>query len=245
LLSKWINLETNLNRFLDRISAPLIKTKNKMKSAKLFFYCFSLGMAGINSQAHAQKEWHYDLAGLLKKGLLETTPAQETQILENSLPGAISTKGVVWCRGIRFTEGTIDIDLRGKNVFLQSFLGIAFHGMDTLTYDELYFRPFNFRHPDSLRRKWSVQYMSLPDYSYDRLRKEHPLVYENAVTPGPEPDAWFHAKIVIRDHWISVYVNHSMQASLHVHLLNDRNGGMFGVWDDELSGDFANLRITQ
>ena len=214
-------------------------------SFRICFSCLLLCMSGIVPAAHAQKERHYSLSGLLKKNQLVTTPGQQTQILENSLPGAISTKGVVWFKGIRFTEGTIDIDLRGKNVFLQSFLGIAFHGRDISTYDVLYFRPFNFRHADSLRRKWSVQYMGLPDYPFDRLRKEHPLVYENAVIPVPEPDAWFHAKIVIRDKWITVYVNHSRQPSLHVHLLNDRTGGMFGLWDDDLSGDFANLTITQ
>jgi hypothetical protein len=202
-------------------------------------------MGGIVSPAHGQKERHYNLSGLLKKNQLMTTPLQQTQVLENSLPGAISTKGVVWCKEIHFTEGTIDIDLRGKNVFLQSFLGIAFHGRDISTYDVLYFRPFNFRHADSLRRKWSVQYMSLPDFPYDSLRKEHPLVYENAVTPVPEPDAWFHAKIVIRGNWITVYVNQSIQPSLHVRLLNNRTGGMLGLWDDDLSGDFANLTITQ
>jgi hypothetical protein len=216
-----------------------------MMSCKIYFSCLLLYMGGIASPAHGQKERHFDLSGLLKKNQLVTTPSQQTKVLENSLPGAVSTKGVVWCKGIRFTEGTIDIDLRGKNVFLQSFLGIAFHGRDNSTYDVLFFRPFNFRHADSLRRKWSVQYMSLPDYPYDSLRKEHPLVYENAVTPVPEPDAWFHAKIKIKDNWITVYVNHSIQPSLHVRLLNDRTGGLFGLWDDDLSGDFANLAITQ
>jgi len=214
-------------------------------SAKIYFACLLLGMGGMIPLTHAQKERHYNLSDLLKKNLLVTTPSQQTQILENSLPGAISTRGVVWCKDIRFTEGTIDIDLRGKNVFLQSFLGIAFHGSNESTFDVLYFRPFNFRHADSLRRKWSVQYMSLPDYPFDRLRKEHPLLYENAVTPVPEPDGWFHAKIVIRENWITVYVDHSSEPSLHVRLLNDRTGAMFGLWDDELSGDFANLTITQ
>jgi hypothetical protein len=216
-----------------------------MVNAKFYIACLCVCMGGMICSTHAQKEQHYDLARMLKKNQLLTTDSQQTKPLKNSIKGAISTKGVVWCKSIHFTEGTVDIDLRGKNVFLQSFLGIAFHGMDTTTYDVLYFRPFNFRHSDTLRRKWSVQYVSLPYDSWDTLRKMHPLVYENAVNPVPEPEGWFHAKIVISGGWITVYVNQSDQPSLHVRLLNDRKTGAFGLWDDELSGDFANLTITQ
>ena len=65
---------------------------------------------------------------MLQKGQLIITPANQTKALENSLPGAMNTKGMVWLKDVGFTQGTIDIDLRGKNVFLQSFPGIAFHG---------------------------------------------------------------------------------------------------------------------
>jgi hypothetical protein len=216
-----------------------------MMSRNFILSCSIFWLCSLSFFAHAQKTTRYDLADLLQKNQLVTKPSTETRKLENSIPGAISTKGMVWLKGVNFKEGTIDIDLRGKNVFLQSFLGIAFHAVDTTTYDVLYFRPFNFRHADTLRRKWSVQYLSMPDYSWDKLRKEHPLVYENAVSPVPEPDAWFHAAIVIRNGWISVFVNHAEQPSLKVRLLNDRNEGLLGLWDDELSGDFANLTISR
>lgn len=213
--------------------------------AKFFICCFWVSIITVVTPANAQKEISYNLSELFKTKQLETNALQQTEILENSLPGAISTKGVLWFKTFSFDEGVIDIDLRGKNVFLQSFLGIAFHGIDSLNYDVIYFRPFNFRHPDSLRRKWSVQYMSLPDYPYDKLRKDKPGIYENSVTPVPDPVDWFHARVVIKEQWITVYVNHNELPSLHVHLLNDWKGGKFGLWDDGLSGDFANLRIAR
>ena len=194
---------------------------------------------------NAQQVNEYNLAAMLQKGQLITTPANQTKALENSLPGAVSTKGMVWLKDMAFKQGTIDIDLRGKNVFLQSFLGIAFHGTDSSAYDLVYFRPFNFRYPDTARRRWSVQYVSEPDFSWDKLRKEHPLVYENSVTPIPEPDQWFHATIDVKDGWVTVYVNHSDKPSLRVHLLNNKNAGGLALWDDELSGDFAGLTITR
>ena len=196
---------------------------------------------------HAQKVHAYNLAQLVKENkLVVSNPKFAVKAMDNSEKPAVSVAGVAWLKDIHFKEGTIDIDLRGKNVFLQSFLGIAFHGVDSIRYDAVYFRPFNFRHADTLRRKWSVQYFSLPEYDYDKLRKDHPLVYENAVTPVPEPDDWFHATIVIKDNWVTVYVNHSAIASLKVRMLNERADGNIGLWSaGEVNGVFANLTITE
>jgi hypothetical protein len=91
----------------------------------------------------------------------------------------------LWLKDVNFKTGTIDIDLRGRDVFQQSFLGIAFHGVDTTTNDVIYFRPFNFQATDTLRRKARGTIHERPDFPWDKLRKEHPLVYENEVNPAP------------------------------------------------------------
>jgi hypothetical protein len=200
---------------------------------------FSISMAG-----YAQT-LRFDLQDLLKKDQLITVPQYETKILAGEKKGAITTKGIVWIRGINFTDGTVDIDLRGKNEFLKSFLGIAFRGTDTTTCDILYFRPFNFKHTDSTRHKWSVAYMHIPDNDYAKLRKEHPGVYENKVTPVPDMDAWFHATIVIKGKQLTVYVNRSATPSLTVTMLSDRPDGLFGLYSAGLTNDFANLEIKK
>jgi hypothetical protein len=193
---------------------------------------------------HAQHTTNYNLAKMLKQNKLIAQPGRELKPLNEK--NGVSTNGIVWLKDVDFNEGTIDIDLRGKNVFLKSFLGIAFHAVDTNTYETIYFRPFNFKHEDTLRKKWSVQYMVVPNYGYDTLRKAHPLVYENAVTPAPEPDDWFHATIIIKDEWITVYIDHSKQASLKVKKLDHLNNGKFGLWGFKtLNGDFADLSITK
>lgn len=206
---------------------------------------FILFLSGCIFTANAQQSIKYDLQQLLKENKLGTTPEQQTQALDDPQKHAISTKGtIVWLKDVSFREGTIDIDIRGKDVFLRSFLGVAFHGIDTNTYDAVYFRPFNFRHADTLRHKWAVQYVSIPNYNYDVLRKAHPLTYENAVNPVPLATEWFHATIVIKDGYVTVFVNHSPKESLKVKLLNDTKDGKIGLWDDWLPGDFANLVIT-
>jgi hypothetical protein len=216
--------------------------KRTMTKMPVLLLIFSAAVMHVNGQ----ETHHYKLVQLLTENKLDTSSRTETHPLNDSIyKEAISTKRLVYLKDVSFSRGTIEVDIRGKDVFLQSFLGVAFHGVDTTTYDAVYFRPFNFRHPDSLRRKWSVQYFSIPEYDYDRLRKEHPLVYENAVTPVPLATDWFHATIVINDEWVMVYVNHSTTASLKVKLLNNRANGKIGLWDDGVSGDFANLTLIQ
>ncbi len=69
--------------------------------------------------------------------------------------------GLVWIEGSDFGEGTIEVDVRGKDVLQQSFVGVAFHGKDDKTYESVYLRPFNFRADDPVRHQHAVQYMGI------------------------------------------------------------------------------------
>ena len=152
--------------------------------------------------------------------------------------------GFAWLVGSALAEGTIDLDLRGANRPGQSFVGIAFHGVDNTTFDAVYFRPFNFKNPESSRRTRAVQYISHPQFTWEKLRGESPGKYEAAVTPGPGPDDWFHARIVVESDRISVFVNSSTTPSLVVTPLTNRRNGLVGLWvGNGSAGDFANLEI--
>src|SRR5438046_5463287 len=105
--------------------------------------------------------------------------------------------GVAYLQGVEFTNGTIELDVRGKDVPQQSFVGVAFHGVDGTTYDAIYFRPFNFRAEDPDRRSHGVQYVSHPTYTWQKLRTELSGKYEHAVNPVPDPNAWFRARVVV------------------------------------------------
>jgi hypothetical protein len=213
---------------------------------KILLMALVLMTFGSNICYSQQQKVTYDINRLLKENkLVKAYPRQRTTELTDGSKQGLSTDGILWLKGVSFKIGTVDVDLRGKDVFQQSFLGIAFHGVDTTTNDVIYFRPFNFQTTDTLRRKHSVQYISEPDFPWDKLRKEHPLVYENAVNPFPQATAWFHARIVINADDITVYVDHSNQPSLTVKKLNNRQEGLIGLWSSGLPGDFANLVITQ
>ena len=152
--------------------------------------------------------------------------------------------GVVYLVGIEFANGTIEIDVRGKDLQQKSFLGVAFHGVDGSTYDAVYFRPFNFRAGDPERQKRAVQYISHPGYPWQKLRAEQPGKYEQAVTPVPDPNGWFRARIEVTSPKVSVFVEGANEPSLFVNQLSARGKGLIGLWAGNFSGgDFANLRL--
>jgi hypothetical protein len=153
--------------------------------------------------------------------------------------------GVAYLEGIEFADGAIEIDIRGKDVQGQSFVGVAFHGLDEKTYDAVYFRPFNFKTEDSARRLHAVQYISHPTYTWQKLRTEQPGKYEKPVSPPPDPNGWFHARVVVASPKVSVFVNDAKEPSLVVDQLSDRKKGLVGLWVGNTSGgDFANLKIV-
>src|SRR5213080_1362877 len=158
---------------------------------------------------------------------------------------ASADNGVAYLQGIELGNGTIELDIRGKDVQQQSFVGVAFHGVDDTTYDAVYFRPFNFRTDDQARRKRAVQYVSHPTYPWQKLRAEHPGEYEQPVTPAPDPNGWFHVRVVVASPQVSVFVADAKQPSLVVRQLSDRHTGRVGLWvGNNSGGDFANLTIV-
>lgn len=147
--------------------------------------------------------------------------------------------------GVHLSEGVIELDLRGKDVAQQSFLGIAFHWVDWSTFDAVYFRPFNFRAATAEQRSHSIQYVSHPANTWQKLRSERPGQFEKAVEPPPDPNGWFHARIVVAGGKVEIYVNNAAAPSLVVEDLGDAKSGGVALWAGNGSdGAFAGLKIT-
>lgn len=156
---------------------------------------------------------------------------------------AKADEGPVWLKNYSFTNGKIEVDLKGKNLQGQSFVGVAFHLIDGKTFDAIYFRPFNFFNPE--RNTHSVQYISMPGHPWQQLRQNFPGKYESKISNPPNPDDWFHATIEISFPRISVFVNNEKTASLVVEQLSTNKTGSVGLWVGYMSqGKFKNLKIT-
>ena len=186
----------------------------------------------------------------VKKKKINVFNREMTLITDGNRTGIHLSKadgeGVAWLKGIDFSNGTLEFDVRGENVQGHSFVGVAFHGKDNYTFDAIYLRPFRFQDVDVEARSHSVQYISLPDYTWRVLRAKFPGKYESAISPSPEPDSWVRVKIVINDNQVSTYINGNEQPTLVVEKVTSLKSGAIGFYvADTSGGDFANLTITK
>jgi hypothetical protein len=153
--------------------------------------------------------------------------------------------GVVWIDGTDFGEGSIEVDVRGKDVLQQSFVGVAFHRKDDQTYESVYVRPFNFQATDPSRRNHAVQYMQVPEFDWPVLRQKFPEEFERAVHPSLTPTDWLTLRVGVRGGRIHVSVGDVANETLTARKLGTLERGQVGLWvGNNSDGDFANLRIT-
>lgn len=152
-------------------------------------------------------------------------------------------EGHAWLNHARFTNGIIEVDIKGKDKLQSSFVGIAFHGVNDSSFEAVYFRPFNFRSTDPIRKLHAVQYIASPKFGWEKLRNEFPGKYEQPISPAPDPNEWVHTRIVVNIKTIRVYVNGNATPSLIVQPLVHTKGTLIGLWTDS-DGDWKNLKIV-
>ncbi len=208
-----------------------------------------VGLSGVSRVAGQAKTITPDLGALADAKSLKLFNRGASRFIDGARNGVRLSEapgeGIAFLPGIEFSNGTMEFDVRGKDVAQQSFVGVAFHGVDASAYDAVYFRPFNFRAPDPGSRSHAVQYHSLPTNTWQKLRAEQPGKYEQAVNPVPDPNAWFHARVVVANPKVSVFVGNAKDPCLVVDALNDRKTGLVGLWvGNNSGGDFANFTIT-
>jgi len=153
--------------------------------------------------------------------------------------------GFAVVQGPAFSEGTIDLLVRGEDVAQQSFVGVAFGIQNDSTFEVVYLRPFNFRTPDTARAKRAVKYASPPTWDWPRLRAESPGKYEKPVLPIPDPNGWVPLRLVVTPTQVSVYANGGAEPDLVVQRLGEPKPGPVALWVGNNSrGDFADLKVT-
>jgi len=153
--------------------------------------------------------------------------------------------------GTDFKDGTIEAEVAGVPITAmdptaRGFVGVEFrvqeHGARA---ENIYLRPTNGRAEDQLRRNHSVQYESLPEFPWHRLRKEAPGTYESYV--DLEAGAWTKMRIEIAGTKARLYVNGAGQPCLIVNDLKLGDvRGQIGLWA-YIATDayFSNLKVTQ
>ena len=212
-------------------------------------FAYGVGLSIAPSIIAQTKTIETDLAELAEGKGLKTFNRSVNRLNDAAKKGVhlneSQAMGVAYLQGIEFSNGTIECDVRGKDVQQHSFIGVAFHGIDETTYDAIYFRPFNFRAENPEKRSHAVQYVSHPTFTWQKLRAEQPGKYEHAVNPVPDPNGWFHVRVIVASPKVSVFVADAKEANLVVNVLSDRKKGLVGLWvGNNSGGDFANFKIV-
>lgn len=217
---------------------------------KINFPVASLFLVLIISSALSPNTSVIDLHDIVKNSGIKVFNRELSLINEKSHMGIRLSKafgeGVAWLKGIEFSEGTIEFDVRGENVKQHSFVGIAFHGKNDSTFDAVYLRPFQFLEKDTVLKNRDIQYVSLPNFTWRILREKFPNRYEHSIEPAPDPNSWVRVRVVIKDSTIKTFINGSKEPSLVVQKLTQVKSGSIGFYvADTSGGDFANITITK
>jgi hypothetical protein len=195
-----------------------------------------------------QKAKEVDLTRLFKSKQLEIVNRQaklmsqgDEEYLEVSESGE---EGLIWLPEKSFKNGSLEIEMRGKDLFQKSFVGIAFHGSNDSTYEAVYCRPFNFFAKDSIRRIHAIQYISHPVYTWKKLRDERNGVFEKEIISPPDLNGWFIMRLEINGKVVKAYINNAQTPSLVVERIGNIDSGKIGLFTgDGAGGDFKKLKI--
>jgi len=152
---------------------------------------------------------------------------------------------------IVFQDGVIEIELTGEpdvtaGSAARGFVGVAFRvSPDAAKYECFYLRPTNGRADDPVRRNHSTQYISYPEFPWQRLRTEFPEKYEGYV--DLVPGEWTKVKIEVRGDKARLYVHDALKPVLVVNDLKlGQSQGQIALWvGTGTVAHFANLRISR
>ncbi|WP_333805305.1 hypothetical protein [Sulfurospirillum sp.] len=156
---------------------------------------------------------------------------------------------------VTFQNGIIEVDIAGEvngkgDQDARGFTGIAFRiNNDVSKFEAIYLRMTNGRNaepiPPSPRIDRAIQYISYPDWSFDRFRNEFPEQYEKGANIAPKK--WIHLKIEVKGSVAKAYLNNELEPAITVSDLKmgAEAKGSVGLWvDDGSNGYFSNLQIT-
>jgi len=163
---------------------------------------------------------------------------------------AVDQAALALVNGTEFHDGTIEVDIATKvttppGVRRPGFSGIAFRARpDASQYELFYLRPGNSSAEDQAMRNHAVQYVSAPDFGWEKLRRQWPFIYESWA--DLQLDEWTKVKIDVHGREARLYVNGSEKPSLIVDgMKGEELEGPIALWG--YTGEeayFSNLRVT-
>jgi hypothetical protein len=217
-----------------------------------------LSSVGTSGQSAVQTFPLTDVSGIVEHGV----KAEAIEYLGRKAVRVTPTgeSGLAMLRGVDFQDGVIEAEIALKvttppGVRMPGFVGIAFRTQldesksdagkpDASKYELFYLRPGNSHSDDQAMRNHSVQYTSEPEFSWYRLRRNWPEVYESHAEL--QFAHWTRVKIEVVGRSAKLYLNGDESPSLVVDGLKGEilHGGV-GLWGyDGEEAYFSDVKIT-
>jgi hypothetical protein len=173
------------------------------------------------------------------------------KVTVNATGDATQIEPLAIVEGLEFGNGVIEAEMAGAPApgageGARGFVGVAFRlQKDMKTYDAFYLRPTNGRAEDQERRNHVTQYISHPEWTWFRMRKETPSRYESYA--DMTPNTWTPVKIEVTGAKARLFVGGQPQPAL---IVNDVKSGAqatggVALWiGPGTVAHFRNLRVT-
>jgi Domain of Unknown Function (DUF1080) len=218
------------------VAVPLLASRGQTKKAAVVTIALDslAGIEAVNGSA--------EIVSYNGRRALHLSPSPNHQAADDAMLAIVNA--------MDFRNGTIELEVAGKPrkdapADARGFIGVMFRTQDHGSRGEdFYLRPTNGRADDQLRRNHSVQYESMPDFPWHRLRKENPGVYE--AYADLQAGSWTKMKIVVSGRKAQLYVNGADQPCLIVNDLKlGDTRGQIALWSHSTTdGYFSNLKVS-
>ncbi len=148
-------------------------------------------------------------------------------------------------------NGRIDVDINsglgvGAPDYARGFAGVAYRiSEDARKFESVYVRPTNGRglNPPAPRNERAIQYFSYPEWSFERLRNEHP---DGGFEAGADirPHEWLTLSVEIAEGHVVAWVNGEKVLDI-ADAMTVPTSGRVGLWVDiGTEAYFSNLVVT-
>lgn len=208
--------------------------KNLVFKYAAVLFCFGLISCSENTVQFTEEN-----LTIVNREIVDLDEAANSFSLNNQLGD-----GLAIVQDLEFDSGRLTLEIKGEDVPGKSFVGLAFNVQNDSTYEAVYFRPFNFRSTEQIRREHAMQYIFHPKNTWYYLRENFEGQYEAEFPRQPEPNDWFEIVIKVEPKNVYVYDATTNEQLLTVERLTEQSSNKIALWTGHDSkGWFRNLRV--
>jgi pimeloyl-ACP methyl ester carboxylesterase len=238
-----------------------LKKKQKLNKTSAFLFILSFSWLSLHAQSLQFQGKEFEIVNTNasvvringKKALKIERDLDKLAFDANRLEATVDEPTFARLKGLELQNGIVEFKMLSRiqnpSPFAraQGFIGLAFRiAAGNEAFEAVYLRPRLGRSDNQLSRNHTIQYLSYPDYKFEKLRRpEHKGQYESQADVSL--DEWITMRYEIKGNSVQLYVNDQKNATFVVReMLGQSRTGGIGLWVDiGTEGYFRDLKITK